>query len=86
MAKNMSEYSGYTLLQSMLKVFSFFKVQFQYSKDEATGVSIQCNYCNKKVTCKLSETVLMDILLLSIKYFVFCNVGLSWMILTKDKY
>ena len=85
-SNNMSEHSDDPLLKSMLKVFSFFKVQFQFAKDEVTEVSIQCNRCNKTVTCKFSETVTIDIFLVFIKAAVFHHVGLSWMILTKEKY
>ena len=46
-------------------------------------ISIQCNRWNKKVNCKCSETVTIDILPIFIKAVVFHHVGLSWMILPK---
>ena len=39
--KNMSEHYDYPLLQSMLKVFTFSKVQSRFAKDKVTEVSIQ---------------------------------------------
>ena len=86
MANNMSEHSDYPLLQSMLKVLSFFKFQFMFAKDKVIDIFIQCNCCNKTVTCKFSETVTIDILPVFIKAVLFNNYGLSWMILTKEKY
>ena len=49
-------------------------------------VSIQCNHCTKKVTWEFSETVTIDILPVLIKSVVFLHVGLSLIILNKDKY
>ena len=70
----------------MTKVFYFFKVQFLFAKYEVTEFSIQCNGCNKTVTCGFSETVTIDILLVFIKAVVFRYVGLSWVIITKKQY
>ena len=50
-------HTEFTLLQSMIKVFYLFKVQWQFEKDDITGVWIQCNNWNKTVTCQWSETV-----------------------------
>ena len=82
----MSEHYDYQLLQSIIKVFYFFKAQFQFDKYEVTEVSIQCNFCNKTVSCKFSETVTIDIFPFFIIADLFHHVGLSWMILTKEKY
>ena len=85
-AKNIPENSYYPLLKSIIKVFSFFIVQFEFSKYEATKVLIQCNNFSKSENFELYETVTIDILIVFIKDIVFHNVGLSWMILTKDQY
>ena len=70
----------------MLKVFSLFKVQFKFDTDEVTDICIQCNHCNKNVTCQFSETVTINILLVFIKSVVFHHVGLSWMVENKELY
>ena len=70
----------------MIKLFSFFKARFQFDNDELIDAWIQCNNCNKIVTCKISEPVTIDILPVFIKYVVFHNVDLLWMIETKEKY
>ena len=64
----------------------FFIFQFQFDNDEMTGVCIKCNCCKKTVTCQFSETVTIDILPVFIKVVGFHNLGLSWMIETKDQY
>ena len=76
-AKNIPEKSDFPLLQSMIKVFYLFRVQHQFDNDEVTGVLIQCNICNKTVTCKFSKTVTIKILLVFTKYVVFHHVGYS---------
>ena len=60
-----------------LKIFSFFKVQFQFDNYEVTEVCIQCNHCNKTSSFQLSETLKIDILPEFIKAVVYCRVGLS---------
>ena len=40
---NMINHSNNPILQSIMKVFSFFMVQHQYEYDEVIGMSIQCN-------------------------------------------
>ena len=82
----LTENSVYLLLQSMIKVFSFLKVKFQFSKDEVREVSVKYNIFNKAVTCKFSENVTIDILPIFIKAAVFYHVDLSWRIKTKEKY
>ena len=58
----------------------------QFAKDGVIEVSIHYNHCNKTVTCEFSETVTIEILTVFIKAVVFHHVGLSRMILTKEKY
>ena len=58
----MPDKSYYLLLQSMLKVISFFGVQFQFDKNGVTYLCIKCNRFNKTVTCQFSETVTIYIL------------------------
>ena len=70
----------------MLKLFSFFKARFQFDNDELIDAWIQCNNCNKIVTCKISEPVTIDILPVFVKVFALRCVGLSWMIETKEQY
>ena len=70
----------------MLKVFSFFKIQILFAKNEVKEFSTQCNSWNKTVTCEFYETVTIDILTFFIKAIVFNHVGLSWIILTKDQH
>ena len=40
---NMINHSNNPILQSILKVFYFFMVQYQYEHNELIGVFIQCN-------------------------------------------
>ena len=42
-ANNMINHSNNPILQSIIKVFSFFMVQYQYEYDEVIGMCIQCN-------------------------------------------
>ena len=51
-----------------------------------TEVCIQCNPCNKTVTCQLSKTVMIDILLVFIKCVLFSHVVLSLIIETNYHY
>ena len=70
----------------MIRVFYFFKFQFQFDIDEVISVWIQCNRCNKIISCQYSKTVMIDILTGFIKYVVFHHVGLSRMIEIKGQY
>ena len=70
----------------MIKVFSIVKFQFQFKNDEVSEFCIQCNSCNKTVTCKFFEPVTIEIFPVFIKAVVFDHVGLSWIIETKEQY
>ena len=61
----------------MLKVFNFFKFQFQFDNYEVTGVWIQCNRCNKTSTCQFYLKMLIEFLLVFIKDVLFRHAGLS---------
>ena len=73
---NMINQSNRFILQSILKVFSFFMVQYQYEYNEVTGVWIQCTNCKKLTPCPVYETVTIDIIPVFIKAVSFRQVGL----------
>ena len=51
-SNKMPYHAGFSLLQSILKVFYLLKVKLQFENDEMTGLWIQCDHCNITVTCK----------------------------------
>ena len=59
---NMINQSINPILQSILKVFYFFMVQYQYEYDEVICVCIQCNNCIKLTPCLIYETLMIDII------------------------
>ena len=63
-----------------------FQDVLSYTDDEVTDLWIKCANLNKKINCKFSETVTIDILPSFIKSIVFHLVGLSCLIETKDQY
>ena len=89
MGTNVNPKSDILLFQSMLKVFYLFKIKFQFYDDELSEVWIYCTCCNKNSTVIFltpNSNLQRKILLVFIKSAVFHHVGISWMIVTKDKY
>ena len=70
-ANDMNNHNDHPTLQSVLKVFSLFLVQYQYKYDEVVGVRIQCTNCNKNFPCQISETGTKYIIPVYIKAVVF---------------
>ena len=69
----------------MLKIFSLLKVRFQFDNDDSTVVWIQCNSCNKTITCQFFETILIEFLQVFIKAVVFHHLSLSCSLETKEQ-
>ena len=57
-------------------------IQYQFKNVKVRCMCIQCTNCKKQVPCKLSETVMIDNLPLSIEDIMFHHVGLLWTIET----
>ena len=83
---HMTDHAVHTILKSMLKVFSFLVVQYQFENYEVTGVWIKSTHCNTKITCRFSKIVTIYILAVFITSVVFHHVGLSFLIESKDWY
>ena len=81
----MNKYSDYPFLQSNMEVFYVFIGQYQFEDDEVIGLWIQCNHCKKPVPFQLLETVRIYDITAFIKAVAFNNVGISWMIQTREK-
>ena len=58
----MTIHAGSPILKSMLKIFSLFMVKYQFKDDDGTGVWIECTKCNKDLSYKISETLMIDII------------------------
>ena len=47
--------SDHPLLQSMIKLFSLFKIQVKFDDDELSEVWIQCTCCKKIINLQISD-------------------------------
>ena len=54
-ANNSEPQSEYILLQSMLKVYYFFKTQIQFDDEELSELRIMCTCCKKSSHCRISK-------------------------------
>ena len=76
--------------KSTIRVYSLFKIQVPYDGDEMSDFFIKCTCCKKIVSCQISGAkqdffTRKEILPVFIKDAVFCHIGITWMIATKEK-
>ena len=71
MSSRITKHAEYPIIDSMLKVFSLLKFEFDIKDDLLVDLCIRCINCHKIVHCDVTEDVSVDIIPLLSKLWCF---------------